>query len=42
MFYHSNVILHNLVVECRQSIAAIADCYNFNKNTMMHIVTILF
>jgi len=28
MFSHSNVILHNLAVECRKSIAANADCYN--------------
>jgi len=27
MFYDSNVILHNLAVECRKSLAAIADCY---------------
>jgi len=27
MFHHGNVILHNVTVECRKSIAAIADCY---------------
>jgi len=27
MFYHNNVILHSLAVECRQSITAIADKY---------------
>jgi len=34
MFYHSNVLLHNLAVECRKAIGAIAACYDIT----MHIV----
>jgi len=31
MCHHHSVILHDLAVECSQSIAAIADCYNINN-----------
>lgn len=36
MFYHSNVILHNIAVECRQSVAAVADSYNITIYDIVH------
>jgi len=42
MFYHNNVILHSLAVECRQPITAIADNYNITiYDIALYTVTIL-
>ena len=35
MFYHSNVILHSLAVECRQPLAAIANSCNILASCQM-------
>ena len=36
MFYHSNVLLHNLAVECRKSIGATAACYDITMHDIVH------